>query len=209
MLANGSIPEIYENESMKIVAPLSTFCSLYNLFLLPILDEEFLRGEAIFSKMDLIKMSAYLKDACFGIITLMHPEAYHSSPLTTNTSSGGLTKPSNHHHHHHERSYSSGQSAHETQTNLLKLKCKAKYFTHLFQACSQLVQRMFIRDIRFGFCPENHWLSTIRFTTIDRLSSILELNQEILLSRIRFGQMSYLFIEGTHKHIIYSSNIYF
>ena len=31
-------------KSMKIVAPLSTFCSLYNLFLLPILDEEFLRA---------------------------------------------------------------------------------------------------------------------------------------------------------------------
>ncbi len=45
----------------KIVAPLSTFSSLYNLFLLPILDDEFLNGEAIFSKSELIKMGCHLK----------------------------------------------------------------------------------------------------------------------------------------------------
>lgn len=195
MLANGSIPEVYENESMKIVAPLSTFCSLYNLFLLPILDEEFLRGEAIFSKMDLIKMSAYLKDACFGIITLMHPEAYHSASIANSTSTHSSTSLSSYNNHESRTHF--GQAAHvEAQANLAKLKCKAKYFTHLFKTCSQLVQRMFIRDIRFGFCSENHWLSNIRFTTIDRLSAILEVNQDILLSRVRFGQMSYLFIEG-------------
>lgn len=69
------------------------------------------------------------------------------------------------------------------------------YFLLFIKTCLQLVQRMFIRDIRFGFCPENHWLSTIKFASIDRLSSILE-NNDALLSRIRFGQSSYLFQDG-------------
>jgi hypothetical protein len=125
ILANGSIPEIYENESMKIVAPLSTFCSLYNLFLLPILDEEFLKGEAIFSKLDLIKMSAYLKDACIGVITLMHPEVY-------------VPKEANHHNlvHHASsdpRMHAFAQNEALAKSNLFKIKMKAKYFNHLFQ----------------------------------------------------------------------------
>ena len=125
LLANGNIPEVYENELMKIVAPLSTFCSLYNLFLLPILDEEFLRGEAIFSKMDLIKISSYLKDACFGVITLMHPEAYHHHSSSSSSS--------HHHHHHHHHHHDSARNSLENAKLSIKSKCKAKYFTHLFK----------------------------------------------------------------------------
>jgi len=44
ILASGNLSRLSQNDLYKIVAPLSTFCSLYNLFLLPILDEEFLKG---------------------------------------------------------------------------------------------------------------------------------------------------------------------
>jgi hypothetical protein len=48
LLASGSsICEIYDNNLFKLIPPLITFCSLNNLFLLPILDEEFIKGEAI------------------------------------------------------------------------------------------------------------------------------------------------------------------
>lgn len=134
LLANGSIPEVYENELIRLVAPLSSFCALYNLFLLPILDEEFLKGEAIFSKQDLINMSAYLKDACIGIITLMHPELYsgRDNPVAAGSSSFLFASSAL------ESSSSSKQHAQATpkslsQTVSLKTKIKAKYFTHLFQ----------------------------------------------------------------------------
>ena len=52
----GNLAKLNQEELYKIVAPLSTFSSLYNLFLLPILDDEFLNGEAIFSKGELIKV---------------------------------------------------------------------------------------------------------------------------------------------------------
>jgi hypothetical protein len=40
---------------------------------LPILDEEFIKGEAIFTKNELVKMASVLKDVCIGIIEYMHP----------------------------------------------------------------------------------------------------------------------------------------
>jgi hypothetical protein len=72
---------------------------------------------------------------------------------------------------------------------------KIQTIEFITKACSQLVQRMFIRDIRFGFCPENHWLSSVKFAPIERLVSILE-TDSTLLSRIRFGQCSYIFQDG-------------
>lgn len=83
MLASGSCPDIYYNNLFKLVAPLSTFCSLYNLFLLSIFDKEFLEGQAIFSKMDLIKMSSLLKDISIGIVDLMHPDVNTASMRNT------------------------------------------------------------------------------------------------------------------------------
>ena len=135
MLASGTFSEIYHDDLFRMVAPLSTFCSLYNLFLLPILDEEFLRGEAIFSKMDLIKMSSILKDVCIGVIVLMHPDknTYREisrldsmnqsfRPLSSSNSdrnSEGISKVAIVHHN---------SNLHEVD-----MKIKAKYFTHLFQ----------------------------------------------------------------------------
>jgi hypothetical protein len=129
MIANWSITEIYENELMRIVAPLSTFCALYNLFLLPILDEEFLKGEAIFSKLELIKMSAYLKDACVGIITLMHPEIVPTRDLVSATTTT-LTSPTA---GALDTKFDRSHAQISSQTFSLKTKIKAKYFTHLFQ----------------------------------------------------------------------------
>ena len=105
LLASGSTIEIYDNNLFKLIPPLITFCSLYNLFLLPILDEEFIKGEAIFTKLDLIQISSILKDICLGIIHLMHPDA---KPLTI-------------------------VSNNEQNANNIDIRIKAIYFTHLFQ----------------------------------------------------------------------------
>ena len=124
MLASGSCPEIYLNHMFKINAPLSTFCSLYNLFLLPILDEELLKGEAIFSKNELIKMSAILKDACIGIIDFMHPATYFNNFKDTHVNDMDFYEP--------QKSVGNKFTS-PNQVIHLDTKIKAKYFTHLFQ----------------------------------------------------------------------------
>ena len=181
MLVGGTCTEIYDNELSKIVAPLSTFCSLYNLFLLPILDKEFLNGEAIFSKTELIKMCAILKDICLGIIRLMHPDTFLSvkNPgenefLGTATSPNKLASSygptaSTRFKQLYQTNNTSAKSNEEV---ISEMKLKAVNFTHLFQSCAQLVQRMHTRDIRFGFCPEDHWISNSIGVTASRLSII-------------------------------------
>ena len=127
MLASGSCPEIYLNHMFQINAPLSTFCSLYNLFLLPILDEELLKGEAIFSKNELIKMSSILKDACIGIIDFMHPATYFNNFNKENNysnSENDMLEP--------QKNFTKKFTSPNQVINL-DTKIKAKYFTHLFQ----------------------------------------------------------------------------
>lgn len=172
ILASGNLSRLSQNDLYRIVAPLSTFCSLYNLFLLPILDEEFLKGEAIFTKLELIKMSSILKDVCLGIIQLMHPE----TAVIAATSTIYSNKPTT------------------TSEIDLKLKKQASCFTLLFQSCAQLVQRLYVRNIRSGFCKEEHWLSTyMKLVSLGRLSDILQTYEPSILTNIKFGQASYLF----------------
>ena len=211
MLASGTCTEIYDNELSKIVAPLSTFCSLYNLFLLPIMDKDFLNGEAIFSKTELIKMCAILKDICLGIIRLMHPDTFLSVKNSSGDSDliGGASKPSSNKlatsfsgptaSNRFKQLYQTNNSAADTKSNeelIYDMKLKAGNFTHLFQSCAQLVQRLQTRDIRFGFCPEDHWISNSFGITASRLSSIFQSQEPSILTRIKFGQLSYLLQEG-------------
>ena len=119
LIASGSV-EIYDTNLMRIVSPLFTFCSLYNLFLLPILDEQFLKGEAVFSKAELINISASLKEICLGIIRLMHSDT--KAQVFTNTFNSA------------------------TKTNLFDVKLKTIYFTNLFQVFQE---NIFYKDKKF------------------------------------------------------------
>ena len=197
MLASGSCPEIYLNHMFQINAPLSTFCSLYNLFLLPILDEELLKGEAIFSKNELIKMSSILKDACIGIIDFMHPATYfnnfkdnHSNDLEFYEPQKSLTK----------------KFTSPNQVINLDTKIKAKYFTHLFQVACQLVQTIHTRDIRLGFCTESHWISNSKYVTSNRLLGIFQNHDPSILTSTRFGQSSFIFQEENEMKFKLSVN---
>ncbi len=148
------------------MAPLSTFCSLYNLFLLPILDEEFLKGEAIFSKIDLIKMSSNLKDVCLGIIQLMHPDTATTSTSNA-TSSFSLNLFDDDRDLYKNLAAKRMGGTNSTLNSLkktafyLKLKKQAACFTQLFQQSALLVQRLYTRDIRAGFCPEGKLISIL------------------------------------------------
>ncbi len=174
---NNSGVDIYDRSLFQIIPSLITFCSLYNLFLLPILDEEFLKGKAIFSKEELIRICSILKDICLGMIRLMHPD---TKPLAL-----GFNETNT--------------------TNEADIKLTAIYFTHLFMACSQLVQRMHTRDIRSGFCPEDHWLSNTITVTASRLTSVYHSDQPVLKS-IKFGQLSYLFQQTLDPELKLSVN---
>lgn len=186
LLASGSTMEIYDKSLFKLIPPLITFCSLYNLFLLPILDEEFIKGEAIFTKLDLIQISSTLKDICLGIIHLMHPD---TKPLM---SSMVIRKSEN-------------KFGAVNDNNNMDIKIKAIYFTHLFQSCSLLVQRMYTRDIRRAYCPEDHWLSNTIIVTANRLTSVLQADQPILTT-IKFGNLSYLFQKNADLDVKLSVN---
>ncbi len=123
------------------MAPLSTFSSLYNLFLLPILDDEFLNGEAIFSKGELIKMGCHLKDVCLGIIQLMHPDTAKSQAA----SAGDSVREADIYKNLSRRQ----MAAPSRDPAFLALRKQAMCFTHLFQQCVQLVQRLYT----VGFKP--------------------------------------------------------
>lgn len=195
MLASGSCPEIYLNHMFQINAPLSTFCSLYNLFLLPILDEELLKGEAIFSKNELIKMSSILKDACIGIIDFMHPATYFNNfKENQDMEQFDLAKNFN-------KKFTS-----PNQVINLDTKIKAKYFTHLFQVACQLVQTIHTRDIRLGFCTESHWISNSKYVTANRLLNIFQNHDPSILTSTRFGQSSYIFQDESEMDFKLSVN---
>ena len=57
---------------------------------------------------------------------------------------------------------------------------------------------MYTRDIRFGFCPEDHWLSNSKFVAMNKLSSILQTQDPSILTQVKFGQQSYLFQNGIY-----------
>ena len=196
MLASTSCPDSYTDQLCRLIAPLSTFCSLYSLFLLPVLDEEFLRGEAIFSKADLIHISALLKNCCVGLVSLMHPQLEQSAIVSTATTSSSsdskLNASASSLLHHHQHQQQQQQQQQQQRRNLEAVRRKAKAFAHLFQVCVQLVQRMYTRDIRFGFCPEEHWICATKFVASSRLVSIFQTQDASILTRVKFGQMSYL-----------------
>ena len=178
MLSSGSCPDVYHNHLYKLVAPLSTFCALYNLFLLPIFDKEFIAGEAIFSKLDLIKMSSLLKEVCISTVELMHPE----KPAIMKNDSFTMLNKANRNQIEHKPS--------------IETTIKAKCFTHLFKVCTIFLQKMHRRDIRYGFCPEEHWISNSKYVVSNRLSAILKMNDPSILTEIKFGQTSYIFNSG-------------
>ncbi|CAF0734601.1 unnamed protein product [Brachionus calyciflorus] len=176
ILASGNCPDIYHPYLFKLVAPLSTFCSLYYIFLIPIFDKEFIAGEAIFSKLDLIKMSSSLKEVCVSTVELMHPEI----PSVCKTDSFTM-----------QNKASRNQQTENKPP--IEVVVKARCFTHLFLVCTTFLQKMHRRDIRYGFCPEDHWISNSKYVVSNRLSAILQSNDPSILTDIKFGQQSYIF----------------
>lgn len=183
VLASGNLAKLDQESLYKIVAPLSTFSSLYNLFLLPILDDEFLNGEAIFGKIELIKMGSNLKDVCLGIIQLMHPDTVSAQTSLPMQNEYDLY-----------RNLNMRFLQNKNNASFLKLRKQAACFTHLFQQCAQLVQRLYTKDIRTGFCAVDHWLAkSFKLVSLTRLSDILQTHEPCILTNIKFGQASYLF----------------
>lgn len=174
MLASGSCPEAYHKDLFRLVAPLSTFCSLYNLYLLRIFDNEFIAGKAIFSKLDLIKMSSLLRDVCIGTVELMHPE---------------MVQPS--------RTFKGKEVEWKIPIETI---VKASCFTHLFSVCSTFLQKMHRRDIRYGFCPEEHWISNSKYVVSNRLSTILMSGESHIFTDTTFSKSSYIFETGLYFH---------
>jgi ubiquitin-protein ligase E3 C len=187
LAALGTCPDMYFESMLELVAPLSTFCSLYSLFLLTILDVEFLKGEAIFTKLELIKMCTILRDVCIGAINYMHPDPDNiGKPF----SSSAIKKE------YADWNSNRTQTSYQQEAYLVK-RLRVKHFTHMFQMCCQLVQRLNTRDIRRSFCPEDHWISHNDFNqnmahsihVIHRSADFFQVN------KIRFGQSSYLFFD--------------
>lgn len=190
VLASGNLAKLNQEDLYKIVAPLSTFSSLYNLFLLPILDDEFLNEKAIFSKIELIKMSSNLKDVCLGIIQLMHPDT--ATPQTGSSASNYIDESDMYKNLHKRLNSSNNQS--KKDASFMRLRKQAACFTLLFQQCAQLVQRLYTRDIRTGFCSSDHWLAkSFKLVSLHRLSDLIQTYEPAILTNIRFGQASYLF----------------
>ena len=76
----------------------------------------------------------------------------------------------------------------------MRLRKQAACFTLLFQQCAQLVQRLYTRDIRTGFCSSDHWLAkSFKLVSLHRLSDLIQTYEPAILTNIRFGQASYLF----------------
>ncbi len=99
----------------------------------------------------------------------------------------------------------------------LALRKQAMCFTHLFQQCVQLVQRLytvrflfqpdfisfrlifflikfflFQRDIRTGFCETEMWMArNFKLVSFYRISDILQSHGPAILTNVRFGQVKY------------------
>jgi hypothetical protein len=130
--------------------PLSAFNFLYNFSLLPVLDEELFKGESVFAKEELLKITSTLKDVSVNIVNLIHPEKLKSN---TNDTTVGY---SNSEYHFATSGSSSYLASHELKSNKnkkylierhdstqlfsMRLRVKCFYFTNLFYV-SQLKEK--------------------------------------------------------------------
>ncbi|KAJ6646802.1 Ubiquitin-protein ligase E3C, partial [Pseudolycoriella hygida] len=145
----------------SVIPILATFCTIFGRLISTLHDGEFcqdvLPGTVSkimpFTLSEIVPVSSMLKDISLGLVDLAFPE----TRSTFYESYGAFLKLRS--------------SQDEDQFN-------KTMWPHLLKVCVSLLRQLHTRDLRRGFCPENHW-------TVQTLN--LPLDKDLHLSRRRNG----------------------
>lgn len=143
------------DDTKKIVPLLAVFCSLFSLLIATLHDTEFFihsneqspdvnKQQAMpFTTSELVLLSSHLKGVCSGLIELAFPDSRPTVRDDYRTAVLGPSCPI--------------QSQQDTQI-----------WTHLFKVTVALLRQLHVRDLRWQFCPEGHWIASNIVIPIDK-----------------------------------------
>ncbi|XP_076243560.1 ubiquitin-protein ligase E3C isoform X2 [Calliopsis andreniformis] len=147
---------VLSNEDTKKIVPLlAVFCSLFSLLIATLHDTEFFiqstdqsagtnEQQAMpFTTTELIQLSSHLKGVCSGLVELVFPD----SRLTVRDDYKDAVLGAS----------CSIKTQQDTQT-----------WTHLFKVTVALLRQLHVRDLRWPFCPEGHWIAPNIVLPIDK-----------------------------------------
>lgn len=151
----------------RVIPILATFCTLFSRLIVNLHDGEFCQEDILpgaeskimpFQLTEIISISALLKDISLGLVELAFPET---------------RKIPNDHYRTILKSSQNSQSS-------LTLSENQVMWSHLLKVCVSLLRQMYTRDLRCGFCPENHW-------TVQSLNLPLDKPNDLQMPRGRRG----------------------
>lgn len=158
---------ICKYESDRIIPILATFCALFGRLISTLHDGEFCHEDVLpgaiskimpFTLDEIIPLSTTLKEICLGLVELAFPETRSSLK-------------------DHYRSVLSSFSVHGGSRSDSFDK---NIWPNLLKVCVSLLRQLHTRDLRRGFCPENHW-------TAQELNLPLDKPTDLHLQRGRRG----------------------
>lgn len=150
---------------------LATFCTLFSRLIVNLHDGEFCQDNILpgaeskimpFQLIEIVGISLLLKEISLGLVELAFPE---------------IRKIVNDHY----RTILRSGVAHGCGTNSNKsLSDNQIMWSHLLKVCVSLLRQLYTRDLRCGFCPENHW-------TVQSLNLPLDKPNDLQMPRGRRG----------------------
>lgn len=150
---------------------LVTFCALFGRLISSLHDGEFCQEDVLpgaiskimpFRLPEIVLMSSFLKDISLGLVELAFPE--------TRTSVNN----------HYSSALRNSLSATSSSASANSALCADLIWPHLLKVCVSLLRQLHTRDLRRGFCPENHW-------TVQTLNLPLEKPADLEIPRRRRG----------------------
>lgn len=148
---------------------LATFCTLFSRLIVNLHDVEFCQEDVLpgaeskimpFQLIEIVGISSLLKDVSLGLVELAFPE---------------IRKVVN---DHYRTILRSGNTV--TLSSQRSLVNNQVMWSHLLKVCVSLLRQLHTRDLRCGFCPDNHW-------TVQTLSLPLDKPNDLQMPRGRRG----------------------
>lgn len=156
----------------RIIPVLATFCALFGRLISTLHDGEFCQEDVLpgaiskimpFQLIEIVSMSSFLKDISLGLVELAFPEI----------------RSSINEHYRFVLKFNSGPTSTSNDNNRNSQMTELMW-PHLLKVCVSLLRQLHTRDLRRGFCPENHW-------TVHTLNLPLDKPTDLEIPRSRRG----------------------
>lgn len=148
---------IPQNDIKSVIPVLATFCALFGRLISTLHDGEFCQEDVLpgaiskimpFTLLEIAGVSTVLKDISLGLVELAFPE----------------TRSSINEHYRAVLRFSNNGQAEDTFNKIM--------WPHLLKVCVSLLRQLHTRDLRRGFCPDNHWTVQTLNLPLDKPSDL-------------------------------------